>query len=262
MPKCHAIAGWRAFTLALIAFALPAAAAEHADRGPMGPSGQPQAAAEQSSTPDASLAPTPESRLFAAREAVDAAMAEVAKREAAKRAADGAAHRAIAAAAQKLAIDGGAAAAVSEDEAAKLRAGVVRAIGASDEAGRALADARSALSAVEKVAAEEVERAVKTVKAAKVEAQREVATLTEEAGRLAKAVDQAVADVAKAEAARYAAELEVKRLNRIALEAIANAADARRALASARESEAAVEEELAKLAAEAKQMALNADGRP
>jgi hypothetical protein len=57
--------------------------------------------------------------------------------------------------------------------------------------------------------------------------------------------------VAEAEAARFAAEAELERRKRIALDAINRAADSRRALADAEATDAAIDQGLERLSTEA-----------
>lgn len=188
-----------------------------------------------------------------ARATVDAAADEVARLEAAKRAADIKANQAIAEATAGLQT-------ATDDEAARLRADVADAIGASDEAGRALTAAKAALETARQTAARETRRLVEEMTAARKAAGNEVARLGAEAERSAEDVAAAVAEVDRAEAVRRTAEAEVERLNRIALEAVRRAAAAQQALAGAQASEAAVTEELTRLRGEAVRLGGTAAG--
>jgi hypothetical protein len=258
LPKRDLIIQWLAvdLTLVMLLAMTPVVAAERTDRNQVDTAGDRAAASDRSADQASSMFAEVERQLKAAQAAIEAAAAEVARRDAAKRAADQEANRAIALATEKLhsgSQDAGTG--VTEAEAAKLRGEVARAIQSSDEAGRALSEAQAALDAAEKAAVNETAPLVEEVTAARIAAGEEVEWLSAEAGRLTEEVEAAVSKVAEAEAARAAAAANVERLKRIALEAVERAAQARHALANAQASETAVEDELTRVTAEVEGLA-------
>jgi len=236
------------------------AAADPGDGNRIDIAGESGSSADLPAAPAATVVSGAEESLTAARQAVEAASAEVARLEAAKKQADKAADQAIANATKGLGT--APVAGANDEEAARLRAGVVRAINASDDAGRALNKARAALAAAEQAAAEETALAVERVRAAQAEAEKNVLALSSESARFAEELKRAVADVSAAEAVRRDAEAEEDRLKRAALAAIDKAAAARRALAEARAASTAIAEELEKLTTEGERLAAKKDSRP
>jgi hypothetical protein len=173
MPKRDLIIQWLAvdLTLVMLLAMTPVVAAERTDRNQVDTAGDRAAASDRSADQASSMFAEVERQLKAAQAAIEAAAAEVARRDAAKRAADQEANRAIALATEKLhsgSQDAGTG--VTEAEAAKLRGEVARAIQSSDEAGRALSEAQAALDAAKKAAVKEPARRVEEVPAARLAA--------------------------------------------------------------------------------------------
>lgn len=257
MGKGAATGHW----LATIGFSIllgattPSVAAEGGFAGPSKDSNSQEAATGHTAEQAMSIVAEAERTLAAAQEAVASASNEVAEREAAKRAADRKADQAIADATLRLTPNAATSGKAAEkDEAEKLRGDIARAIHASDAAGRALTKARAALASAEEAATEEARRLITEVEAVSRTATKQVTALDADARRSAGQVAAAVDVVEKAEAARRAAEAEVERVRGFALEAINKAAGARRALAAAQATEAAIAQGLQRLVTESEKL--------
>jgi hypothetical protein len=250
MWKDDAICRWFAASLALIALSVSTStvAAERSDGAQSIEPVSKNAPTEESVEPAISVVTEAEQSLETIRKVVEAARREVSQLETAKRAADSKADQAIADATKGLQSVGPGSTGKTAEE---LRGEVASAIHASDEAGRALAEARVKLASAEKAAAEEATRLIAEVKATGLAAEKHVSELKADAKRSADEVAKAVSMVAEAEAARFAAEAELERRKRIALDAINRAADSRRALADAEATDVAIDQGLERLSTEA-----------
>ncbi len=250
MWKGDAIFRWLAAGLALVALSISTSivTAEQSDDTKRIESASKNAPTEDSVKQAISVVTEAEQSLEAVRKVVEAARREVSQRETAKRSADSKADQAIADATKGLQSVGPGSTGKTAEE---LRGEVASAIHASDEAGRALAEARVKLASAEKAATKEARRLIAEVKATGLAAEKHVSELKADAKRSADEVAKAVRMVAEAEAARFAAEAELERRKRIALDAINRAADSRRALADAEATDAAIDQGLERLSTEA-----------
>ena len=251
-------------------------------------SAEAEAGARQAADEATQLAAEVADRLDAARQAVEAARAEVVGLEAAKRTATEEADRILASATEKLrgagrsselgttpeegAPDGQTDANVTEEEANRLRAEVALAIQVADDAGRALADAKVALTAAEEEVARletETDRSRAAAGEASSRGAEAIAALSaaEDGAQTAKAnaesMKQAATDAARrveaAKAARLEAESEATRLSTEAGRLTGAAEAAAGQLAEAESARAAGEGEIARLQAETERLKRIAD---